>query len=193
MARGPTGGTVDVVGKLGWIFGDGVCGAFGAHTALFAGHRATIRRVACGPPTTICICPIQRSLWGYDATPVLRQFAREMALSTTSLWNPPPVVLRFLKTGDESIRGATNAALRHSVDGDSPAAWGAWSAWAATWPDAIQGARTAAAHAIAIIVGGVGATAGKITTRNTATRKQSKRLEQLLAAGRKLYSQKAVP
>lgn len=51
-------------------------------------------------------------LWRYDATSVLRHFARRQALSVIHLWDAPCVVRRYLETGDESIRAAAMAAAR---------------------------------------------------------------------------------
>ena len=55
-------------------------------------------------------------LWRIDATDVLRAFARRCALDVAHLWDMPPIVRRYLETGNESIRDA---------------AWDA--AWAAAW------------------------------------------------------------
>ena len=41
--------------------------------------------------------------WGYDATEVLRKFARLCALDVAHLWDVPDVVVKFL-SGDESVR-----------------------------------------------------------------------------------------
>ena len=46
-----------------------------------------------------------------DATDLLRQFAKDCALSVIHLWDAPPVVIDFLN-GDESKRGAARAAAR---------------------------------------------------------------------------------
>jgi hypothetical protein len=51
-------------------------------------------------------------LWGYDATEVLRKFARLCALDVIHLWDAPDVVVRYLQTGDESLRGTARAAAR---------------------------------------------------------------------------------
>jgi len=64
----------------------------------------------------------RRALWCYDATEVLRQFARESALSVIHLWDAPEVVRRYLETGDETIRAAAWAAAR---DAAWDAAWDA--------------------------------------------------------------------
>lgn len=49
-------------------------------------------------------------LWGYDASDVLRKFARMCALDVIHLWYAPDVVISYLKTGDESLRAAAWAA-----------------------------------------------------------------------------------
>ena len=67
---------------------------------------------------------------GADATEVLRQFARMCALDVVHLWDAPEVVVRYLKTGDESIRDAAWDAWAAARN----AAWDvAWDAWAAAW------------------------------------------------------------
>lgn len=45
----------------------------------------------------------QTYLWGYDASGVLRSFSRRCDLDVIHLWDAPDVVVRYLKTGDESI------------------------------------------------------------------------------------------
>ena len=54
-------------------------------------------------------------LWGYDATEVLRAFSRRCALDVIHLWDAPEVVVRYLRTGDESIRDAAWAAARDAA------------------------------------------------------------------------------
>ena len=85
-------------------------------------------------------------LWRIDATDVLRKFARRCALDVAHLWDMPPVVRRFLETGDETIRAAARDAARDARD----AAWAAqaardaaWAAWAAAWAAAPRAARAA--------------------------------------------------
>ena len=74
----------------------------------------------------------RRVVWVGNATPQLRKFARLCALDVVHLWDCPPIVLRYLKTGDEQIRGAARDAARDAAWG---AAWGAArvSAWDAAW------------------------------------------------------------
>ena len=67
-----------------------------------------------------------------DATEILRKFARMCALDVIHLWYPPDVVVRYLKTGDESLRDAAGDAAWAAKD----AIWDAWeaagdAAWAA--------------------------------------------------------------
>lgn len=60
-----------------------------------------------------------------NAEKLLRDFARWNALRVVHLWLPAPdVVVRFLKTGDESLRAAAGAAA-------GAAAWNA--TWDAAW------------------------------------------------------------
>ena len=66
--------------------------------------------VVCGDDKRVAT---QRThLWCYDATEVLRRFARLCALDVLHLWDAPVIVVRYLRTGDESIRAAAwDAAL----------------------------------------------------------------------------------
>ena len=59
----------------------------------------------------------RKYLWGYDATDVLRAFARKCALDVANLWDAPDVVVRYLKTGDESIRSAAKYAAESAAEG----------------------------------------------------------------------------
>jgi hypothetical protein len=63
-------------------------------------------------------------LWGYDATDVLRLFARKCALDVVHLWHAPEIVVRYLKTGDESIRASAFASAFASARASARA-----SAW----------------------------------------------------------------
>jgi len=80
----------------------------------------------------------RKYLWGFDATDTLRVFARRCALDVLHLWDAPPVVVEFLKTGDEKLRAAARAA---AWDAASDAAW---AARAAAWAAARAAARAAA-------------------------------------------------
>jgi hypothetical protein len=79
--------------------------------------------------------------WGYDATEVLRRFARKCALDVIHLWDAPNVVVQYLKTGDESLRAAAEAAswAAAMAAGAGTAARSAArsaaraAAWAAAW------------------------------------------------------------
>ena len=70
---------------------------------------------------------------GINISDILHLFARKCALDVIHLWNPSDIVIRYLKTGDESIRDAArdaawDAKTKMGVVRD--AAWDA--AWAAT-------------------------------------------------------------
>ena len=98
-------------------------------------------------------------LWVANAEPVMREFARWAALQVCHLWDCPPVVKRYLETGNEAIRdaargaawGAARGAARDAARGAAwDAAWGAaWgaargAAWGAAWDAAWDAARGAA-------------------------------------------------
>ena len=67
-------------------------------------------------------------LWRINGEEVLRDFARRCALDVVHLWDAPDVVVRYLKTGDDSLRDAARDAAR-------AAAWAAArdAAWDAAW------------------------------------------------------------
>ena len=90
-------------------------------------------------------------LWVADAEATLRKFARLCALDVIDKWDAPDVVVRYLKTGDETIRDAAWAAAGAAARAAEAAAWAAWAAaraaawaaWAAAW-DAARAAEAAA-------------------------------------------------
>jgi len=49
-------------------------------------------------------------LWGYDASDVLWKMARLCALDHIKKWDAPDVVVKYLKSGDESLRSAARSA-----------------------------------------------------------------------------------
>ena len=106
-------------------------------------------------------------LWGYDAEPVLRRFARMCAIDVIHLWDAPDVVVHYLKTGDESIRDAARAAARTD-------AWEAArdAAMAAAWAAARTAARAVAREA------------AWAAARTDAREKQNRRLYRMLMEGR---------
>ena len=84
-----------------------------------------------------------------DATPLLRHFARQQALSVVHLWDSPQTVLDYLM-GDDAAMNAARAAARAAAWN---AAWDAArdaagnAAWAATWEAAWEAAWAAARNA----------------------------------------------
>ena len=94
-------------------------------------------------------------LWRIDATGVLRAFACKCALDVAHMWDMPPIVRKYLETGDESIRDAArdaawDAAWDAARDAARDAAWAAARAaarapaWAAAWGAARAAARAPA-------------------------------------------------
>ena len=94
------------------------------------------------------VCRRRKTLKRIDLTQVLRKFAREQALSVLHLWpDPPEVVVRWLRTGDESLRAAArDAAWDAARDAAGAAAWAAArdAAWAAAGAAAREAAWAAA-------------------------------------------------
>ena len=94
----------------------------------------------------------RKALWGYDATEVLRAFARKVALDAVEkYWDKklgefPAVTLQYLRTGDESLRLAAWSAAESAA---RSAAWfAAWSAArSAAWSAAESAAWSAAQSA----------------------------------------------
>lgn len=104
------------------------------------------------------------TLWRLDATDVLRRFVRRCALDVAHLWDAPEVVVKYLKTGDTSLRVAAEKAVGDAAqDAERVAAWDAaqasvratcytddhtvfaagarYAAWAAAWAAARDAAR----------------------------------------------------
>ena len=52
------------------------------------------------------ICSVRETLWIDDVEPMLRAFARWCAMSVIDKWNPPPIVLKYLREGLEIDRDA---------------------------------------------------------------------------------------
>ena len=50
-----------------------------------------------------------------DADDLLREYARQCAISVLHLWDAPDVVIRYLRTGDESLRERSMAATRSAT------------------------------------------------------------------------------
>jgi len=96
----------------------------------------------------------------FDATELLRSFARAEALRVIHLWDAPDVVVQYLKTGDESLRSAARDTAGAAA---GAAAWDAAraAAWDTAWDAARAAARDAAWAAAQDAAGGAaGAAAG---------------------------------
>ena len=94
------------------------------------------------------LCATERTyLWGFDATAMLREFARKCALDVIHLWNAPEVVKTYLTTGDESLWDAARDVARDAARDAAWAAAGA-AARAAAWAAAGAAAGAAAWDAL---------------------------------------------
>ena len=164
-------------------------------------------RVVCAGSLVKGVCTSKSALWCYDATPVYRAFAREEALRVAHLWKAPPVVLQYLRTGDESIREAAyDAAWAATEDAARVATWAAASdaaraaasdaaraaAWDATWAAARAAAWAAAGAAVRATAGAAVRAAARTAAGAAARKRQNRRLAKLLTAGRRLYGQRVV-
>ena len=144
-----------------------------------------LSRVECKEITDECddklVCRRRRVIATIDATKILRKFARMCALDVIHLWDAPDVVVRYLKTGDESLRDAARIAAwdaRDTVWDTVAAAWSAAkdaariAAWAAAWNDAMSAARSAAwADAL---------DAARAAARDATRRRQRRRLARMV-------------
>ena len=107
--------------------------------ALKYAPGSILSRVECREITDECddkiVCKRRTVIQTIDATDLLLRFARMCALDVIHLWEAPDIVIRYLKTGDESLRDAARSA--------------AWDAWSAAWDtgDAARDAAWAAAWA----------------------------------------------
>ena len=140
-----------------------------------------LSRVECKEITDECgdkiVCRRRRVIATIDATKILQKFARMCALDVIHLWDAPDVVVRYLKTGDESLRDAARIA-----------AWDAWSAaWDVAWDtgDSARAATRDAAWAAARSIGwdaarSVGWDAASAIARDDAMRRQRRRLARMV-------------
>ena len=129
-----------------WLHYKGKCVM--CHSGLHASRRLidaleytpenTICRVACSgiaeEHSDKLVSTHRFILWRLDGEKVLREFARQQALSVIHLWNAPQVVKDYLTIGDESLRSASRSAAESA-------------AWSAAWSVAESAARSAAGGA----------------------------------------------
>jgi len=109
-------------------------------------HGNPIDKYACSERTYIA--------GGSDISDVLRLFAKKCALDVIHLWNPPDIVVKYLKTGDETNRAAAQAAalgtardVTWNVTRASSREAARTAAWEAARTGACEAARDAAFEA----------------------------------------------
>ena len=167
--------------------------------ALKYAPGSILSRVECREITDECddkiVCKRRTVIQTIDATDLLLRFARMCALDVIHLWEAPDIVIRYLKTGDESLRDAAWSAAGDAVgdavgDAERYAEWGAaWSAawaaarnaarsvgWGAGWAAAMAAARNAARS--------VGWDAASAIARDTALQGQRVRLARMVTQER---------
>jgi hypothetical protein len=122
--------------------------------ALQYAPGATLCRVECEDVVTEqedkFVCRRRKIIKRFDATDMLRAFARHCALSVIHLWDAPPVVRQYLETGDESLRAAARDAARAAARAaarDAARAAARDAAWAAAGAAARDAAWAAAGDA----------------------------------------------
>jgi hypothetical protein len=71
-------------------------------------HGSPVDKIACQERTIIA---------RMDATPLLRHFARQQALSVVHLWDAPQIVLDYLMGDDSAMDAAMDAARAAARDG----------------------------------------------------------------------------
>ncbi len=156
------------------------------------------------------VCSERTILWRVDAEEMLRDFARQCALDVVGLWETPEVVVRYLKTGDESLRDAAMAAS--GPDGTAAstatgtvawvAAWvAAWAAASATARDAASTAAWAAKEAVrAATIAAMwaarntecdAARAARVAAKDAARETQENRLVQMITERHELQTERA--
>ena len=133
-----------------------------------------LSRVECREITDECddkiVCKRRTVIQTIDATDLLLRFARMCALDVIHLWEAPEIVIRYLKTGDESIRDAAMAA-----------AWDARSdANAAARSDANVAARNAAKPDARIAARSAAWASASAIGRDTAMQGQRVRLDHMV-------------
>jgi hypothetical protein len=62
------------------------------------------------------VAAARETLWIDDVTPMLRAFARWRAWTVCDKWNPPPIVLKYLREGLEIDRDAARDAQSTHLD-----------------------------------------------------------------------------
>jgi len=169
--------------------------------ALKYAPRSILSWVECKEITDECddklVCKRRTVIQTIDATELLRRFSRMCALDVIHLWDAPDVVVRYLKTGDESLMEAAWSAAWDTRDAAREAAWSAarsvgWDTRDAAMSAAMSAARSAAwtaawasAWAAARSIGwdaarSVGWDAASAIAWDTALRRQRVRLARMV-------------
>ena len=114
----PTGEWLEFHGKL-VMCKSGLHASVHPFDALAYAPGNTLHRVECSGEiikhTDKLVSSRRKIVATRNAEQMLRNFACERALSVVHLWQPPDIVVQYLKTHDESIRVAARAAALAAV------------------------------------------------------------------------------
>lgn len=167
--------------------------------ALKYAPGSVVCRVSCGgkilQQKDKLVCTERTILWAYNAKDILWKLARLCALDVIHLWDAPEIVVRYLHTGDESIkitawtaaRAATRAAALAATRAAARAAALAATQDAArdaAWTAALSAARAAARDAALATVRDAARIATWDATWDAARAAQNKRLYRMIMKGR---------
>ena len=115
------------------------------------------------------VCTARKIIYRLNAEPLLQEFARLCALDVIHLWDAPPVVVKYLRSGDELLRAAARDAARAAA-GDSVRS-AAWATVRATARDPVRSVAWAAAGDAAEDAAGDAAGAAARDAQNKHLRK----------------------
>ena len=101
----------------------------------------------------------RKCLWWSDVSQVLGRYNRLCALDVAYMWNAPGIVVRYLRTGDESLLSAARAAM-WGIAQEAKQKSAQDATWAATWdakcgPDWVSTGRAGRAAVQALALAGV--------------------------------------
>ena len=126
------------------------------------------------------VCRCRRIVARFDATGILRAFARRCALDVIDLWDAPQVVRDYLTTGDESLRDAAGNAAYATRAAAYAARAAAYAARAASY--AARAASYAAGTAVYAVADAVYAAGAAVFAAGDAARAaQRERFARLVA------------
>ena len=160
--------------------------------ALIYRRSNMVCRVECAGPIVHgndkLVCSRRKALWCFDATTVLREFARWCALQVIDYWDCPAIVRIWLETGDAKFQCDASDSIQNTYycRAYSPFRNTAWNAAAGAARSAITGsAHEAACNAAQSVSAGSFCSANHsvyTTALDVVWRKYNAKLEKMLKA-----------